>query len=147
MALIISGVIDKTTYTAGPRGFRPRGKNVVRKYDLNQNGPRAIGSRDDPYYDPYEDPSYSFSFKTRTYSREENANRVGDVTGSYSYLDDVGERHDVQFVAGKNTGFHVKTPFPDSNPRAYGPLYFNGRGKPIPRGRTAIQRGLDGSYK
>lgn len=65
----------------------------------------------------------------------------------YTYLDDVGERHNVEFIAGKNTGFHVKTPFPDSNPRAYGPLYFRGRGRPLPRGRTSIQRGLDGSYK
>ncbi|CAG9814413.1 unnamed protein product [Phaedon cochleariae] len=142
-----TGEIDSTIYTAGPRGFRPRGKNVVRKYDLNQSGPRAIGSRDDPYYDPYEDPSYKFGFRTRTYTRDENANRVGDVNGRYSYIDDVGEKHNVEFIAGKNTGFHVKTPFPDSNPRAYGPLYFRGRGKPIPRGRTSIQRGLDGSYK
>ncbi|CAG9859639.1 unnamed protein product [Phyllotreta striolata] len=142
-----TGAIDTTHYTAGPRGYRPRGKNVVRKYDLSQNGPRAVGSRDDPYYDPYEDPSYSFSFRTRTYNRDENANRVGDVNGRYSYIDDVGERHNVEFIAGKKTGFHVKTPFPDSNPRGYGPLYYRGRGKPIPRGRTSIQRGLDGSYK
>ncbi|XP_044750979.1 uncharacterized protein LOC123311213 [Coccinella septempunctata] len=142
-----TGDIDTTIYTAGPRGFRPRGKNVVRKYDLNQSGPRPVGSPDDPYYDPYEDPSYNFGFKTRTHSREENANRVGDVTGRYSYVDDIGERHNVEYIAGKRTGFHVKTPFPDSNPRAYGPLYFRGRGKPIPRGRTSIQRGLDGSYR
>lgn len=141
------GAIDTTVYTAGPRGYRPRGKNVHRKYDLNQNGPRPVGNKDDPYYDPYEDPSYNFSFRTRTYNRDEGANRVGDVTGRYSYLDDVGERHNVEYIAGKNTGFHVRTPFPDSNPRAYGPLYFNGRGKPIPRGRTSIQRGLDGSYR
>ncbi|XP_045471413.1 uncharacterized protein LOC123678432 isoform X3 [Harmonia axyridis] len=142
-----TGDIDRTIYTAGPRGFRPRGKNVVRKYDLNQSGPRPVGSPDDPYYDPYEDPSYNFGFKTRTHTREENANRVGDVTGRYSYVDDVGERHNVEYIAGKRTGFHVKTPFPDSNPRAYGPLYFRGRGRPIPRGRTSIQRGLDGSYR
>ncbi|XP_066256950.1 uncharacterized protein Cpr73D [Euwallacea similis] len=142
-----TGGIDTTIYTAGPRGFRPRGKNVFRKYDLNQNGPRAIGSRDDPYYDPYEDSSYNFAFRTATYSKQESANRIGDVTGKYSYRDDVGERHDVEYIAGKNTGFHVKTPFPDSNPGAYGSLYFNGRGRPLPRGRTSIQRGLDGSYK
>ncbi|CAH0558059.1 unnamed protein product [Brassicogethes aeneus] len=142
-----TGAIDSTIYTAGPRGYRPRGKNIHRKYDLNQNGRRPVGSRDDPYYDPYEDPSYNFSFRTRTYNRDESANRVGDVNGRYSYLDDVGERHNVEFIAGAKTGFHVKTPFPDSNPRGYGPLYFNGRGKPIPRGRTSVQRGVDGSYK
>ncbi|XP_066138696.1 uncharacterized protein Cpr73D [Euwallacea fornicatus] len=142
-----TGGLDTTIYTAGPRGFRPRGKNIFRKYDLNQNGPRAIGPRDNPYYDLYEDPSYNFAFRTPTYSKQESANRIGDVTGKYSYRDDVGERHDVEYIAGKNTGFHVKTPFPDSNPRAYGSLYFNGRGRPLPRGRTSIQRGLDGSYK
>lgn len=66
-----TGAIDTTQYTAGPRGFRPQGKNIVRKYDLNQNGPRPIGSRDDPYFDPNEDPSYNFAFNTRTYSRKE----------------------------------------------------------------------------
>ncbi|XP_017776991.1 PREDICTED: uncharacterized protein LOC108562984 [Nicrophorus vespilloides] len=142
-----TGGVDVTSYTAGPRGYRPRGKNIVRKFDQNQNGPRPIGSRDDPYFDPNEDPSYNFSFKTRTYSRTEGANRRGDVTGKYTYVDDVGERHNVEYIAGKNTGFHVKTPFPDSNPRSYGPLFFNGRGRPLPRGRTSIQRGLDGSYR
>ncbi|XP_056635980.1 collagen alpha-1(II) chain [Diorhabda sublineata] len=142
-----TGGIDNTVYTAGPRGFRPRGKNIIRKYDLNQSGPRAVGSKDDPLFDPYEDPSYNFSFRTKTYNRDENSNRLGDVSGRYSYTDDVGERHNVEYIAGKRTGFHVKTPFPDSNPRAYGPLYFRGRGRPIPRGRTSIQRGLDGSYK
>ncbi|KAK9887406.1 hypothetical protein WA026_022342 [Henosepilachna vigintioctopunctata] len=142
-----TGNIDKTVYTAGPRGFRPKGKNIVRNYDLNQNGPRPIGSPDDPYYDPYEDKSYHFGFRTRTHAREENSNRKGDVTGKFSYTDDVGEQHNVEYIAGKRTGFHVKTPFPDSNPRAYGPLYFRGRGRPIPRGRTSIQRGLDGSYR
>lgn len=115
---------------------------------MNQNGPRPVGSPDDPYFDPYEDPSYNFAFRTRTYNRQENANRFGDVSGKYNYIDDVGDVHNVEFIAGKNTGFHVKTPFPDSNPRAYyGRLFFRGRGKPIPRGRTSIQRGLDGSYK
>lgn len=74
------------------------------------------------------------------------ANRVGDVTGKYSFIDDVGERHNVEYIAGKNTGFHVRTPYPDSNPRATGPLFYQGPGK-IPRGRTSIQRGLDGSYR
>lgn len=68
---VILGNIDSTIYTAGPRGFRPRGKNVVRNYDLNQSGPRPVGSRDDPYFDPNEDPSYNFAFNTRTYSRQE----------------------------------------------------------------------------
>lgn len=140
---------------------------MVRKYDLNQNGPRALCNPDGACYDPTEDPSYNFAFKTPTYSRQEGiypnlsialpnkllpvtfsgANGLGDVTGRYSYLDDVGERHNVEYIAGRNTGFHVRTPYPDSNPAAIGPLFFNGRGRPLPRGRTSIQRGLDGSYR
>ncbi|XP_065172273.1 collagen alpha-1(III) chain-like isoform X3 [Atheta coriaria] len=142
-----TGGVDVTSYTAGPRGYRPRGSNIARKFDQSQVRRGPIGSRDDPYYDPNEDPSYDFGFKTRTYQRKESANRLGDVKGQYSYTDDVGERHNVEYIAGKNTGFHVKTPFPDSNPKAYGPLFFNGRGRPIPRGRTSIQRGTDGSYR
>ncbi|RZC41731.1 uncharacterized protein BDFB_004473, partial [Asbolus verrucosus] len=140
--------IDSTFYTAGRRGYRPRGVNVHRKYDLNQSGRRPVGSRDNPYYDPYEDPSYSFRFRTRTYSRQEDANRFGDVVGKYNYVDDVGDTHKVEFVAGKNTGFHVKTPFPDSNPERFeGRLFYVDRRKPYLRGRTAIQRGRDGSYR
>ncbi|KAF5306634.1 hypothetical protein FQA39_LY08823 [Lamprigera yunnana] len=141
------GAIDSIQYTAGPRGFRPRGKNVVRKYDFNQAASRPIGSPDDPYFDPNEDPSYNFAFNTRPYSRQEASNRVGDVTGKYSYLDDVGERHNVEYIAGKNTGFHVKSAIPDNKPLSFSPLQYVGKRKPVLRGRTTVQRGLDGSYR
>lgn len=65
------GRIDRTEYTAGPRGFRPKGNNVVRKYDLSQRRVGPIGNKDDPYFDPYEDPSYNFQFNTRVYNRKE----------------------------------------------------------------------------
>ncbi|KAK4878919.1 hypothetical protein RN001_007065 [Aquatica leii] len=142
-----TGAVDSVQYTAGPRGFRPRGKNVVRKYDFNQVRTRPIGSPDDPFYDPNEDPSYNFAFNTRTYNRQEAANRVGDVTGKYSYLDDVGELHNVEFIAGKNTGFHVKSAVPDNKPLPFSPLQYVGKRKPVPRGRSTVQRGLDGSYR
>lgn len=61
------GVVDQVSYTAGPRGFRPRGKNIARKYDLSQV-PRPVGPMG---FDPNEDPSYNFGFRTRTYNREE----------------------------------------------------------------------------
>ncbi|KAK5645824.1 hypothetical protein RI129_004288 [Pyrocoelia pectoralis] len=142
-----TGVIDSIQYTAGPRGFRPRGKNVVRKYDFNQVRTGPIGSRDDPNFDPNEDPSYNFAFNTRTYTRQEAANRLGDVTGKFSYLDDIGERHNVEFIAGKNTGFHVRSPVPDNKPLPFSPIQYVGKRKPVPRGRTTVQRGLDGSYR
>ncbi|KAB0798275.1 hypothetical protein PPYR_09268 [Photinus pyralis] len=142
-----TGAIDSIQYTAGPRGFRPRGKNVARQYDFNQVRTGPIGSRDDPNFDPNEDPSYNFAFNTRTYTRQEAANRVGDVTGKFSYLDDIGERHNVEFIAGKNTGFHVRSPVPDNKPLPFSPIQYVGKRKPVPRGRTTVQRGLDGSYR
>ncbi|KRT86236.1 Insect cuticle protein, partial [Oryctes borbonicus] len=142
-----TGSVDRTEYTAGPRGFRPKGKNVVRKYDPSQRPTGPIGSKDDPYFDPYEDPSYNFQFNTRVYNRKEGADRNGDVKGSYTYLDDVGDKHEVEYIAGRNTGFHVKTPYPDSYPNSYRTLYFRDPRKPYMRGRSFIQRGIDGSYR
>lgn len=100
------------------------------------------------YFDPNEDPSYHFRFNTPTYTRDENGGPRGDVSGSYSYMDDAGEWHNVAFEAGSNTGFHIKSPFPDSTP--FGGLFFTGPdGRPSgpPRGRTSIQRSVDGSYR
>lgn len=71
-------------------------------------------------------------------------------TGRYSYVDDVGERHNVEYIAGKDTGFHVKSSYPDSNPSSIGPLFYSGplvRGESKQRGHSSIQRGLDGSYR
>lgn len=68
------------------------------------------------------------------------------VSGAYSYVDDAGDIHNVEFEAGSQTGFHVKTPFPDSN-HNYNELYFRGDGKVPLRGRTSIQQGVDGSYR
>ncbi|XP_039293583.1 WAS/WASL-interacting protein family member 1-like isoform X2 [Nilaparvata lugens] len=72
-----------------------------------------------------------------------------EVTGSYTYVDDVGERHNVQYEAGPRTGFHVKTLYPDSTP--YTGLFYRGapankQTGPL-RGKTSIQRGTDGSYR
>lgn len=52
-----------------------------RKTDLAQYPPRAIGSPDDPLADPYEDPSYSFSFRTPDQSRSEENDANGRVRG------------------------------------------------------------------
>ncbi|XP_060801078.1 uncharacterized protein LOC106141514 [Amyelois transitella] len=141
--------IKETIYTAGPRGFRAKGPNVHRKMDLDQRPRGPIGNKDDPYFDPNEDPSYAFNFETRTYSKNENADSRGDVKGHYSYVDDVGERHDVSYIAGRDTGFHVSSAHPDS-PNLIGAPFHRSplvRGETRPRGRTAVQRGLDGSYR
>ncbi|KAK9728246.1 hypothetical protein QE152_g18062 [Popillia japonica] len=100
-----TGGVDRTEYTAGPRGFRPKVKNVVRKYDLSQRPVGPIGNKDDPYFDPYEDPSYNFQFNTRVYNRKEGTNTL------------------------------------------YRSLFFKDSRKPYQRGRSFVQRGLDGSYR
>ncbi|XP_030037180.2 uncharacterized protein LOC115452726 isoform X1 [Manduca sexta] len=141
--------IKETIYTAGPRGFRAKGPNIHRKLDLDQRPRGPIGTKDDPYADPNEDPSYAFNFDTRTYSKNENADSRGDVKGHYSFVDDVGERHDVSYIAGRDTGFHVSSAHPD-NPGVIGSPFHRAplvRGETKSRGRTAVQRGLDGSYR
>ncbi|XP_014371753.2 uncharacterized protein LOC106721345 [Papilio machaon] len=144
-----SDTVKETIYTAGPRGFRAKGPNVHRQIDLDQRPRGPIGNKDDPYFDPNEDPSYSYKFDTRTYSKNENADSRGDVKGHYTYVDDAGERHDVTYVAGRDTGFHVSSSHPD-NPSVIGSPFHRAplvRGETRPRGRTAVQRGLDGSYR
>ena len=151
----------QTTYTAGKRGFRVRGPHIARHMDLSQN---KIPSNppvppDSPqynpsystYFDPNEDPSYSFNFQTRDYSRSESSNSRGDVNGRYTYVDDVGVRHNVEYEAGSGVGFHVKSPYPDSTPLSpsvffAGPPANRKGSKPL-RGHTSIQRGKDGSYR
>lgn len=151
----------QTTYTAGKRGFRVAGPHIARHMDLSQTKIpyRPPVPPDSPqynpsystYFDPNEDPSYRFNFQTREYSRSESSNSRGDVNGRYTFVDDVGVRHNVEYEAGSGVGFHVKSPYPDSTP--LGPsLFFAGPpanrkgGKPL-RGHTSIQRGKDGSYR
>uniref|UniRef100_A0A1A9W7H6 Cuticle protein 6 n=1 Tax=Glossina brevipalpis TaxID=37001 RepID=A0A1A9W7H6_9MUSC len=164
-----TGQIEETVYTAGPRGFRANGPKIHRKTDLAQYPVRPRGSPDDPLADPYDDPSYSFSFRTADHSRSEDSNSSGRVrgtdlfmktfikgetsvillwliTGLYSYLDDVGERHSVRYAAGAGTGFEVSNAIPD-NPARVGytlPLY---KAHPKTRGKITVQRGPDGAYK
>lgn len=58
-----------------------------------------------------------------------------------------GKRHDVQYEAGAGTGFHIKSPHPDSDP--FGGVFYSGPpGKPggRPRGHSSVVLGKDGSY-
>ncbi|XP_044734180.1 collagen alpha-2(I) chain-like isoform X2 [Chrysoperla carnea] len=50
------------------------------------------------------DASYSFSIDTDDYKRQESGDANGNVQGSFSYRNSVGT-HDLQFVAGSETGF------------------------------------------
>nr|XP_018904532.1 PREDICTED: uncharacterized protein LOC109035379 [Bemisia tabaci] len=152
-----TGRITETQYTAGQRGFRAQGPDIARKMDLSQakipyappippDSP-AYQPSYDTYHDPNEDASYDYNIRTPTLVKSETSGPRGDTAGQYSYIDDVGKRHDVQYEAGAGVGFHVRTPFPDSDP--FGGLFYTGPNKPgTPlRGHTSIQRGKDGSYK
>ncbi|XP_034481003.1 fibroin heavy chain [Drosophila innubila] len=141
-----SGQIEETVYTAGPRGFRANGPKIHRKMDLAQYPVRPRGSPDDPLADPYDDPSYSFSFRTPDQSRSEENDAGNRIRGLYSYVDDVGERHSVRYAAGAGTGFEISNAVPD-NPAIVGyssPLY---KSHPKARGKMSVQRGPGGSYK
>ncbi|EDW72712.2 uncharacterized protein Dwil_GK17150 [Drosophila willistoni] len=141
-----SGQIEETVYTAGPRGFRANGPKIHRKMDLAQYPVRPRGSPDDPLADPFDDPSYSFSFRTADQSRSEENDSTNRIRGLYSYLDDVGERHSVRYAAGAGTGFEISNAVPD-NPSNVGysnPLY---KAHPKTRGKMSVQRGPAGSYK
>ncbi|XP_016964973.1 fibroin heavy chain [Drosophila biarmipes] len=141
-----SGQIEETVYTAGPRGFRANGPKIHRKMDLAQYPVLPRGSPDDPLADPFDDPSYSFSFRTPDQSRSEENDSGNRIRGLYSYLDDVGERHSVRYAAGAGTGFEISNTVPDSpSTVAYSsPLY---KSHPKTRGKMAVQRGPAGSYK
>lgn len=64
----------------------------------------------------------------------------------YSYLDDVGERHNVRYGAGANTGYQVSNAVPDAPAivRYSSPLYKTNRRT---RGRIAYERGPGAQYK
>lgn len=126
--------------------YRARGPNIHRKQNLSQVPRSPVGSPDDPLADPYDDPSYKFQFKTKKQSRSEESDSLGRVQGQYIYVDDVGEKHGVNYKAGANTGFEVENGVPDSpsNVRYNTPLY---RSEPTARGRITFERGPDRQYK
>lgn len=142
----------RTEYTAGARGFRARGTDIARQMDLSQikqpysppvdpNSPNYNPTYDG-YHDPNEDPSYKFNIRTPTFVKDEVAGSQGQVKGSYTYTDDIGEVHRVDYEAGAGKGFRVKNPVPDNTQIG---KYYGGPGIP-PRGRTSVQQGEDGSY-
>lgn len=117
-----------------------------RNQDLSQVGKGPIGSPDDPLSDPYDDPSYSYDYKTPTVQKTEDADSSGRVKGQYSYTDDIGETHSVQYHASKESGFEVTNAVPDapSNVGFSYPLYKTDKNA---RGKISFERGPHGQYK
>lgn len=126
--------------------FRARGPNVHRNHDLSQAPKGPIGSIDDPLADPYDDPSYSYDYKTPTVQKTEDSDSTGHIKGQYSYTDDVGETHSVQYHASKEGGFEVTNAVPDapSNVGFSYPLYKTDKNA---RGKISFERGPHGQYK
>ncbi|XP_011212953.2 uncharacterized protein LOC105232792 [Bactrocera dorsalis] len=141
-----TGQLEEVVYTAGPRGFRVNGPKIHRKMNLAQYPVREVGTVDDPLADPYDDPSYSFNFRSEQQSRTETSDSSGRIRGLYSYLDDVGERHSVRYAAGAGTGYEVLNSVPD-NPAsvAYAAPLYKAHSKA--RGKMTTQRGPNGTYK
>lgn len=141
-----TGKVEEVVYTAGPLGFRVNGPKIHRKMNLAQYPVRKLGSVNDPLADPYDDPSYSFSFRSGDQSRTESSDSSGRIRGLYSYLDDVGERHNVRYAAGAGIGYEVLNSVPD-NPVSVAydaPLF---KAHPKTRGKMTTQRGPNGTYK
>lgn len=116
---------------------------MKRRHNLSQFPLGTIPGTD---ADPLEDPSYNFDVNTFEYQKVEDADSGGNVKGQYSYLDDTGERHNVQYQASSDKGFQVTNPVPDS-PGNVGfqlPLYKTDRNT---RGKIAFERGSNGEYK
>jgi len=62
----------------------------------------------DPLADTSSDSSYGFGFQDETYSRTEEANEDGTVSGSYSYTDEDGITRTYRYRAGKGIGFVIE---------------------------------------
>ncbi|XP_046392063.1 collagen alpha-1(I) chain-like [Ischnura elegans] len=125
----------------------------VRRRPGQQGPPQPGGGppqKEEPDYDdPNADRSYNFRFDTPVYSRREQADPKGEVSGRYTYVDDAGVRRVVDYLAGGRTGFYVRGSYPDPEipglslfQASYGP---GGRGPA--RARTSVHRGVDGSYR
>lgn len=69
-----------------------------------------------------------------------------EITGLYSFLDDIGEKHAVRYAASAEHGFEVFNSVPDASRYVqYSvPLY---KAAPETRGRIAYERGPNGQYK
>jgi Insect cuticle protein len=120
---------------------------VQRKFDQSQAPSLHIGTIHDPLADPYEDPSYHFGFRLINQQRQETANRLGQVNGLYSYLDDVGESHLVRYAAGAGAGFNVLNSVPDSPASVQYNLPLYKAIVPTARGKIAFESGPNGQYK
>lgn len=98
------------TYVAGSAtGFQPTGGSLSNPNGLagapysqnpSSSGAEVVAARSSPKGDA----SYDFSFDTGDYKRQEASDGNGNVRGSYSYSNSVGQ-HDLSFVAGSGTGF------------------------------------------
>ncbi|KAF4521828.1 hypothetical protein B566_EDAN012485 [Ephemera danica] len=99
--------------------------------------------------------TYDFTWNSADQSRREASDAIGDVRGRYSYVDDVGIRRTVDYIAGQRTGFLVTNDVPDpavSGPAAEAAYYRPSRRGAPPgpagtRGYQSTKINADGSYR
>ncbi len=68
-------------------------------------------AEDDDYFDADADASYSFGFTSDDHSRDETADRDGNIVGTYTYVDAAGVTRTVAYRAGAGTGFVPEAEF------------------------------------
>ena len=74
-------------------------------HNHDDNDIDANNDASEDYYDENPDRSYRFDFDAEGYSREEEADSDGTVTGKYSYTDANGVQRSLSYRAGANIGF------------------------------------------
>uniref|UniRef100_A0A182WCB8 Uncharacterized protein n=1 Tax=Anopheles minimus TaxID=112268 RepID=A0A182WCB8_9DIPT len=95
-----------------PENEVPTYSNEIGTNDMQYNGvadgsysPFAAGAPNVPRFGTVSpDRSYRFGYQTPDATREETADRTGNVRGSFSYNNEAG-RNDLQYVAGAGMGF------------------------------------------
>ncbi|XP_066969935.1 sericin 1-like [Macrobrachium rosenbergii] len=71
----------------------------------------------DPLANSNADASYNFAFDSEQYSRSETADADGNVSGTYTVVDDDGTRRTVRFRAGQGIGFEPQEVSSSRGPR------------------------------
>ncbi|KAK4310954.1 hypothetical protein Pmani_017510 [Petrolisthes manimaculis] len=102
------GNLISVRYEAGEGGFRPVGDHIPQPhpdFHAAHAEARARPTFVDPFYDCTTDASYDFNYAEGGQARQEQSDSVGNVRGSYSYIDDEGRTRSYNYIAGRDTGF------------------------------------------
>merc|ERR1712212_237363 len=101
----------RVEYTSGTDGFRATGSHIPQVHpDVAAIFREAENA--EPFVDPLADTdgdrSFDFKFDGDEYSRDETSDSDGTVSGSYSYVDEFGNKRSYTYRAGKGIGFQLE---------------------------------------